>query len=71
MLTFDFEKSNFDRLYIQMWFGFRKNECGFMLERPKLAKTDKMVKSQNVDFWLQKSKFDFDKNSQMTLLPID
>ena len=24
MLTFDFEKSNFDRLYIQMLFEFKK-----------------------------------------------
>ena len=31
----------------------------------------KMVKSQNVDFWLEKSKFDFDFNGQMTILPID
>ena len=50
MLTFDFEKSNFNRLYIQMRFEFEKNECGFMLGRLKLVKMDKIVKSQNVDF---------------------
>ena len=53
MLTFDFEKSNFDRPYIQMWFEFWKNECGFMLGRLELVKTDKMVKSQKFDFWLE------------------
>ena len=30
--------------------NFRKNECGFMLERSELVKMDKMVKSQNIDF---------------------
>ena len=47
---FYFEKSNFDRPYIQMSFDFWKNECRFMLGRSKLVKTDKMVKSQNIDF---------------------
>ena len=56
MLTFDFEKSNFDRLYIQMWFEFFRNEYGFMLGRLKLVKTNKIVKSQNVDFGLEKVK---------------
>ena len=50
MLTFDFENSNFDRQYIQMWFKSWENKCGFMLGRSKLVKTDKIVKSQNVDF---------------------
>ena len=50
MLTFDFEKSNLDRLYIQMGFELGKNECGFMLRRLELVKMDKMVKSQNIDF---------------------
>ena len=57
-LTFDFEKSHSDRLYILMWFEFQKIECGFMLERSTFVKEDKMVKSQN--FWFEKSKFDFD-----------
>ena len=50
MLTFDFEKSKFDQPYIQMRFEFWKNECGFMLGRLELVKTDKMIKSQNIDF---------------------
>jgi len=58
MLTFFFyfEKSNFDRQYIQMWFESWENKCGFMLERSKLVKTDKIVKSQNVDFLVWKVK---------------
>ena len=43
----DFEKSNFDWLYIQIWFAFQKNEGRFMLGRLKLVE-DKMVKSLNV-----------------------
>ena len=31
-----------------------------MLGRSELVKMDKMVKSQKVDYWLEKSKFDFD-----------
>ena len=54
MLTFDIEKWNW--LYIQMWFEFQKNKYGFMLERSKLVETNKMVKGQNVDFWLEKVK---------------
>ena len=65
MLTFDFEKSNFNRFYIQMWFEFWINEYRFMLERLKLVNTDKMVKSQNVDFGLQKSNFIFDLNVEL------
>ena len=56
MLIFYFEKSNFDQLYIQMWFKFQKNEYEFMLGRLKLVKTDKIVKSPNVDFLLEKVK---------------
>ena len=52
MLIFDFKKSNVDRFYIQMWFGFWKNECGFILGRSDfIFKCDldfeKMVKNQN------------------------
>ena len=42
-----------------------------MLKRSKLVKMDKMVKSQNVDFYLEKSKFNFDYNVEMTTLPFD
>ena len=49
MLSFDFEKSNFDRFYIQMFFEFQKNEYRFMLGKSKLVERDKMVKSQNAD----------------------
>ena len=38
-----------------------------MLEKSKLVKTKKVIKIQNVDFWLEKSKFDFDLNGQMTI----
>ena len=50
MLTFDFEKSKFDPFYVQISFEFQKNECGFILGRSKLVKTNKRVKSHNVDF---------------------
>ena len=34
-----------------------ENKIRFMLEKLKLAKTDKMVKNQNVDIRLEKVKF--------------
>ena len=54
-----------------MYFEIRENECGFMLKRSKLVKTDKIVKSQYVDFLLEKSKFDFDLKDEKTNLPFD
>ena len=48
---------------------FQKNECGFRLERSKLVKTDKIVRSQNVTFDLKKSKFDFDLNVKLSYCP--
>ena len=63
MFTFNFEISNLDRLYIQVWFEFWKNEYRFILEILKLVKTDKMVKIKNVEFWLFKC--------QIIILPLE
>ena len=55
--------------YIKIWFEFQENEYGFMLGRLELVKKVKMVKCQNVDFWLENPKFD--ENGQMTILLFD
>ena len=60
MLSFNFEKSNFDQQYVEMWFESWENECEFMSTRSELVKEVKIVKSQNIDFRLEKSKFDFE-----------
>ena len=41
-----------------------------MLGRSKLVQ-EKIIKSQNVDFWFEKSKFDVDLNGEMTILPFN
>ena len=71
MLTFDFEKSNFGWLYIQMWFKFWRNLYELMLGRLKLVKMDKMVKSQNVDFGLEKLELWIWFKCWITILSLD
>ena len=34
--------------------NFEKIECRYMFERSRLVKKDKMVQSENVDFWFKK-----------------
>ena len=60
MLTFDFEKSNFGRLYIQIWFEFWRNEYGFIFGSSELMRKVKEVKSQN---------FEFDLNVELLYCP--
>ena len=50
---------------------FQKNECGFILGRSDLVKKNKMVNIKMLTFDLKMSKFDFDLNGQMTILPLD
>ena len=41
-----------------------------MLERSKIVKKDEIVISQNVNFSLEKSMFNFDLNGHMTIFPL-
>ena len=52
MLTSDFEKSNFVKLYIQMWFEFQENER-ILAQEVKIKQKEKMVKNQSLTLTLK------------------
>ena len=52
-----------------MWFESGENECGFMLGMLKLIKTDKIIKSQDVNFFIWKVKVWLWLNDNFALWP--